>query len=224
MSTGIEKLIEDVNRDCNNGQGCFNPDGCNHEFSRREPETNPKLIELGIKERCRLVSKCAHKYCDKFKWILERAQQYADALGVTRDEVIEEWEKGRSYWYMNYYQECNQPLLDGKTKVIKFSEWANELKKRFGENPDNWKFVCPVCGHVQSFADFKEINQDPNAAYACCIGRYTDSNDKTGKNGCNYTVNGLFSLNKTTVISEDYLPFKVFEMAEADSLKEEQKE
>lgn len=213
MSKGLEKLIEAVKKDCNQGNGCFNMNGCDHEFTRTVKQDDPYFIKRGFTQKCIKVSKCTHKYCDKLKWIIERAQQYADTIGVTRDEVIDAWENNRDYWYMNYYQECNQPSLNGSNRVLKFSEWNKELIERFGGNYENWKFVCPVCGHVQSMADFKAIDKDINLSYSCCIGRFTGSDDKTGVKGCNYTVNGLFSLNKTTVISEKYLPIKVFEIA-----------
>lgn len=214
MSKGIERLIEAVKKDCNNGNGCFNMNGCDHKFTRIEEQDNQHFRKLGFTQKCVKVSKCTHKYCDKLKWVIERAQQYADALGVTRDEVIDAWENARDYWYMNYYQECNQPSLNGIKRVLKFSEWQEELIERFGENCENWKFVCPVCGHIQSVADFKAIGKDFNYAYSYCIGRFTGNDDKTGAKGCNYAVNGLFHLNKTTVISEKYLPVKVFEIAE----------
>ena len=212
---GREKLEKSIRKLCDEGEGCFNPNGCNHEFCRKVPETDTWFIKHGIKTRCVHVAKCAHKYCDKYKWALDRAQQYADALGVSRDEVLDAWEARRNYCPENYYQEYNQPALDGKSKVIKESDWLVELRQRFGNNPSNWKFVCPSCGHVQSFADFEAIGEDPNLAYQCCIGRYTGSNDRTGEKGCNYTINGLISLNRTTVISSRYLPVKVFEMAPA---------
>lgn len=217
MNKGLEHLIEAVKKDCNQGQGCFNINGCDHEFSRIVKEEDPYLIKLGFTHKCILTSKCTHKYCNKLKWVIERAQQYADALGVSRDEVIDAWENKRDYWYMSYYQECMQPSLDGSIRVLKFADWQNELINRFGPNPDNWKFVCPVCGHVQSVADFKAIGKSPNFAYSCCIGRFTDNNDKTGVKGCNYAVNGSISLNTTTVISDRYLPVKVFELAPAPS-------
>lgn len=211
MRTGLERLIEDVKKDCQ--EGCFNMNGCDHEFSKIIPETDPKMKNLGLTKKCVKVSKCTHRYCDKLKWILDRAYQYADAIGVSRDEVIDKWEAGRNYWYMNYYQECNQPALDGKTKVVKIKDWHKELIARFGKNHKDWKFICPACGHIQSISDFMEIDIDPNYAYSNCIGRHTGRNDKTGKEGCNYTINGLISLNKTTVINENYIPVKVFEMA-----------
>lgn len=121
------------------GQGCFNPNGCDH------------------------------KYCDKYKWVLDRAAEYAEALGVTRDEVLCACEENRNYCYMNYYQDCNQPSLKGTQKVIKVADWLKELESRFGEDSEDWKFVCPSCGHVQSVADFKAIGVDGNKAYCECI-------------------------------------------------------
>lgn len=44
MEPGIKKLTKDVKRDCREGQGCFNPNGCDHEFIRYVPETDPSMI------------------------------------------------------------------------------------------------------------------------------------------------------------------------------------
>lgn len=63
MRTGLERLIEDVKKDCQ--EGCFNMNGCDHEFSKILPETDPKMKNLGITKKCVKVSKCTHKYCDK---------------------------------------------------------------------------------------------------------------------------------------------------------------
>lgn len=49
MEPGIKKLTEAVKRDCREGQGCFNPNGCDHEFIRHVPETDPSMIRLGQK-------------------------------------------------------------------------------------------------------------------------------------------------------------------------------
>lgn len=57
---GYKSLLKAVEKDTKgiNGQGCFNPNGCDHEFYRR--------VEGGT----RRVSKCTHKYCDKFRGLL----------------------------------------------------------------------------------------------------------------------------------------------------------
>lgn len=52
------------------------------------------------------------RYMDKFNWIIDRAKHYGEKLGLNWDDVLNSWEEDRTYWYMNYYQECNQPRLD----------------------------------------------------------------------------------------------------------------
>lgn len=207
MKKGIESLREAVIKNCNEGEGCFNPNGCNHEFYRNEPETNPELIKLGMTTCCRHVSKCSSKYCDKYKWILERAEYYANLAGTTSEKVLEAWEEKRGYCFMNYYQECNQPKAGEKTKVIPVAEWKKMLDERFG-SPKEWKFVCPICGHVQSVQDFLDINVDANNVYHKCIGRFK------ADEGCDYTINGLIKICKTAIIADDLNIVPVFEMAE----------
>ena len=46
MSKGYESLVNKVKIDCDEGEGCFNPNGCDQKFRRS--------------------IKCSHKYCDKF--------------------------------------------------------------------------------------------------------------------------------------------------------------
>ncbi|KAA6331591.1 hypothetical protein EZS27_019815 [termite gut metagenome] len=82
MRKGIESLRNAVIKDCDeHGQGCFNPAGCNKESGRK----------------C-----CGHAYCDKYKWVIERAEQYGKFTGKTKEEVIARWEEERTYWYMNF--------------------------------------------------------------------------------------------------------------------------
>lgn len=214
METGLKKLTEAVKRDCRKGQRCFNPNGCDHEFIRHVPETNPICLSMGIKTKCIKMSKCTHKYCDKYKWILDRAEEYAEVLGISRDEVLNGWEKHRDYWYMNYYQDSKQPSLKGEQNIMKVDDWMEELKSRFGDDFDNFKFVCPSCGHIQSVADFIAIGVDGNKAYCECISRYKDMDGKNNKKACKYTIAGLFLLDHDTVIDRDYMPINVFKMAE----------
>lgn len=181
MKKGIESLLESVKKDCQ-AENCLTPSKCSADRA------------------------CTSRYWGKYVWILNRAQEYASLIGVTKEEVLEKWEEKRSYWYMNYYQDCNQPKISGNVLLV--DKWLSILKEQFGEDPLNWKFVCPSCGHIQSLADFKEIGVEPQNAYINCIGRY-----KKDAGGCDWSINGLFSINKTTVISEDFIPTKVFEIA-----------
>lgn len=118
---GYESLIKKVKEDCKKGNDCFNEYGCNVE-----------------------KSKCGHKYCDTFKWIIDRAKHYEEMTGINYNEILDKWESKCNYWYMNYYQEANQPRLD-KDKVYIF-ETMEEVYKSIG----NKKFRCPYCGEVSS--------------------------------------------------------------------------
>ena len=140
MSKGYESLIEAVKADCNNGEGCFDPNGCDHEFYRYEPaKGREKIIGNTV---CRCISKCTHKYCDKFKWIIDRAKHYEDKLGISWEDILDSWEENRNYWYMNYYQEANQPKIDGdKVRVF---DTIEDFRKSVG----NKGFRCPSCGGI----------------------------------------------------------------------------
>lgn len=130
---GIESLKASVLADTKAGQDCFNENGCDHEFTRMVPQDNPKLIKMGFTQSCLHVCKCTHKYCDKFKWVIERAKYYAEKKDKTYEEVIEIWEQNRGHnWYMNYYQEGFQPL-DGFGvhfgPLIQIKDRIEEIKK-----------------------------------------------------------------------------------------------
>lgn len=150
MSFGYDKLLEDTERDCNDKshEGCFNPEGCNKKDTR---------------------VRCTHRYCDTFKWAVDRAKQYGEKLNVPWEEVLDSWEQKRSYWYMNYYQECNQPeISSNNTRVF---ETVDEMLHAIGEH----KFRCPACGGIST---------DP---YECNSGLEIEK----GKT-CDWKVYGLF--------------------------------
>lgn len=89
---------------------------------------------------------CGHdcEYCQKFKWIIDRAKHYEDKLGIPWREILESWEEDRSYWYMNYYQDCEQPLIkSGKVRVF-------DTMEDFNESVKHSEYICPSCGKVSS--------------------------------------------------------------------------
>lgn len=202
---GIESLRAAVLQDCNEGQGCFNENGCNNEFHRAVPEENPILIEMGVTTKCIRVSKCFHRYCDKYKWVLDRAKHYSELTRNPVEKVIEAWENNRTYWYMNYYQECNQPLLENNA-VLFYDDWVKILNERFG-TPANWAFKCPNCGHIQTVNDFVINGFPQDAVTTNCIGRY-----KKDDGGCDWTLGGLLKIHNQSVL-KDGIVFPVFEMA-----------
>ena len=84
------------------------------------------------------------------------------------------------------------------------AEWLTEGSKLFGKWM-NWRFQCPICGHVQTPADFEAIGVEPQLAYQECIGRRTkgarDFASEPGANGqkspCDYAAYGLLRVGDT---------------------------
>ena len=147
-SKGYKKLLESVMEDAQGGENCLNPDGC----SRRG------------------MLKCFHRYCDKLKWTLERATHYAEKTGLEAFEILDAWEEDRCYWYMNYYQEANQPLLIEGHNVRVF-DTIEDMSASIGEDG----FRCPMC---------KGVSRSP---YKCDTGLEMEK----GKT-CDWKVYGLF--------------------------------
>lgn len=156
---GYESLKKVVMRDCNDNDscGCFNPEGCNVENARIG-----KYGEDGYKS-------CFHDYCDKFKWAIDRAKHYGEKLGLDWKDVLDSLEEDRNYWYMNYYQECNQPEIKGEK--IKVFETVEDMLKSIGKK----EFRCPSCGGIST------------SPYKCNSGLEM-SKGKT----CDWNVGGLF--------------------------------
>lgn len=208
MNKGIESLKAAVMKDCAEGENCFSENGCTKVRHNYLPEDNPNLIAMGIKTKCVAATKCTHDYCGKYKWVMERAQHYAEKSGKTVEEVLQIWETDRDYWYMNYYQDCKQPLINSES-IIDYWVWIGQLTERFGSDRNKWAFKCPSCGNVQTMQDFIDhgIQDKKEEVFFNCIGRYVK-----GK-GCDWSLGGLLQINKVAVF-KDAQVFPVFEMAE----------
>ena len=86
-----------------------------------------------------------HDYRKKFDWVIDRARHYAAVTGLDTGDILGSWEKSRSYWFMNYYQEANQPLLEGSGKIRIF-ETTDDLMTAIGDAG----FRCPRCGGIST--------------------------------------------------------------------------
>ncbi len=65
-----------------------------------------------------------------FCWVIARAQHYAHRKNISIEEVLNTWEAGRDYWWLNYYQEGRQPKLpSGKPRNIKPSRSETYIKR-----------------------------------------------------------------------------------------------
>ncbi len=74
---------------------------------------------------------------------LKRAQEYATVLGMTRNEVLELWERNRDYWWLNYYQDANQPKLDSERTIAIVDD-----PQQFLEETKDSGYRCPKCGDI----------------------------------------------------------------------------
>lgn len=83
-----------------------------------------------------------HDYRAKLLWIISRANHYAEKTGLSPESILDAWEERRNYWYMNFYQEGQQPEIKGDT--VKVFETVAELE----ESIDARGFRCPSCEGV----------------------------------------------------------------------------
>lgn len=80
------------------------------------------------------------------------------------------------------------------------AELIAEATRRFGDDPKQWKFVCPSCGDVACYQDFLDagVPHDAIAIGQECIGRKTGALLKQpptpvhGVRGCDWCAFGLF--------------------------------
>lgn len=109
------------------------------------------------------------------------------------------------------------------------AEWLAEGKARFGENTRKWRFVCPICKHVQSMESVLAMREDmtPSEAegyvYFSCEGRFAPGSGKAfGKTvpdpkiGCDYTLGGLFKIARVEVVTPEARILPVFEFDGAE--------
>jgi hypothetical protein len=103
-----------------------------------------------------------HDYRATLAWTVARAQHYADKTGIPASEILDAWERSRNYWYMNFYQESNQPeIKDGNVRVF---DTVDSMLASVGKAG----FRCPKCAGVS------------NSPYECSV------------KPCDWKVYGLF--------------------------------
>ena len=109
------------------------------------------------------------------------------------------------------------------SREVTHQQWLAEARDRFGEDPREWAFVCPSCGHVARVKDWRAVGAPENAIAFSCVGRWTnppgrDIGPVAGQpvsGPCNYAGGGLFRLNPVTVTRSGQPTFEVFEFADA---------
>lgn len=82
-----------------------------------------------------------HNYRAKLEWIHARCLHYAERTGIPAKTILVGWEARRTYWYMNFYQDANQPLLDEKIRIFPTQQALRDSVGGHG-------FRCPNCRGV----------------------------------------------------------------------------
>lgn len=112
---------------------------------------------------------------------------------------------------------------------LTIEEWHREALALFGDDPNNWRFVCPSCGFVQTRRDFlaygvPERDVDRRLGFSC-VGRSVNQTCRDAAvvvdfmephkgYGCNYAGGGLFRINPVEVVYDPTQdPHTVFEFA-----------
>lgn len=111
----------------------------------------------------------------KLKFAVERAKHYEERTGIPAAHMLNAWESRRDYWYMNYYQDANQPLITGGT--VRVFDTVDDLFASMEKR----EFRCPNC---------KGVSSNP---FACNSGIKLPLINSGGKpETCNWKVYGLF--------------------------------
>lgn len=112
---------------------------------------------------------------ESLEFAVERAKHYEEKTGVPAGEMLTAWESRRNYCYANYYQNCNQPLIQGDS--VRVFETVDELLESIGKTG----FRCPNC---------KGVSKDP---YRCNSGiKLPLINSGVKAETCNWSAGGLF--------------------------------
>lgn len=87
-------------------------------------------------QRGRRPMRDKQEFRKKFDWVIARAIHYAYHKQTTVDVILNQWEAERGWcWYLNFYQESNQPWLV-KSEHVKRRTSRNAYKKEYKHDPE----------------------------------------------------------------------------------------
>jgi hypothetical protein len=107
---------------------------------------------LAAVERDEEKSPGFHNYRKTLQWAVDRAEHYAEKTGLSAADILGAWEERRNYWYMNYYQDVNQPRIE--SDAVRLFDTLEDLKSSLGKSG----FRCPSC---------KGVSDSPYECAAC---------------------------------------------------------
>jgi len=93
------------------------------------------------------------------------------------------------------------------------NEWQKELTRRFGPYMEDYRFVCPHCGRVNTGRELRDAGARMDDVAQCCIGRFVP-----GK-GCDWAAFGIFGTlgRGDVVVMPDGKRRMVFAMDDAEA-------
>lgn len=102
--------------------------------------------------------------------------------------------------------------------ILTQAAWVKRARELFGDDQLTWRFICPICKHVATVADWKNAGAPEGAVAFSCVGRWLPDARKafgkdTGPGPCDYTGGGLFRLNPVTVVLPGDRTMQVFDFA-----------
>lgn len=107
-------------------------------------------------------------------------------------------------------------------QLMMLEEFRQAIKAQ-GVPVEHTAFICPLCGKIQSGADFMRILKtdfDSIQKYLAfsCVGRFTGAGPPPTQKrldhpGCNWTLGGLFQLHQLEVVTPDGEKHPRFELA-----------
>jgi len=104
------------------------------------------------------------------------------------------------------------------SRCINRADWLAEGKRRYGGDYSKWRFVCPVCSHVATVADWESAGAPVGSIAFACVGRWLDTARRgffeDGPGPCDYAGGGLFRLNPVQVQMPDGTTLDVFEFSD----------
>jgi hypothetical protein len=95
-------------------------------------------------------------------------------------------------------------------KTMTLDEFRQAVKAQ-GVEREDYAFICPMCGTVQSARDLiragagQDFEAVERALGFSCLGRYTNAGGPVRDSGkpCNWTLGGLLQTHELEVVTED---------------------
>lgn len=118
-------------------------------------------------------------------------------------------------------------------KIYKLEEWKAKGEWLYGDDYEDWRFICPACGRTNTGKEFRDAGAESDDMYTTCIGRHNGKGVKgiqhkqgspPPEHGCDWAAYGLFgTLGRGVLIvtPASSQPVEVFAFADDDEVGEE---